>query len=828
LLTALLPGREAPTQPAAPRLDRHGDPLPAGALHRLGRAERLRQHGTVASIALSPDGKVLASAGSQGIVCLWQLPSGKELGVLTGHAGPVHCVAFSTDGTLLASAGQDQTVRIYEAATGKLHQRLYNTAGVPQTLAFSPDGRLLAVGGTYHVRALRVWNVRTGLEVDQSYFDHEPVSAVAFAPDGKTVASAVSAGPGAGKLLLWETASGKQLYRQPTGRGPHVSLRFSQDGKTVFVAGGSGVVEVRDAATGQAVRQLQAHEGGLLALALSGDGTRLATSGRDEVKLWDPARGEVLQRYPAAEEDSAVGVALSRDGKVLATGSYGGRLRCWEVGSPRPNPPANEQTPVLGVAVAPDGRSVATLEREVIRLWDLGSGRARRTLTAEKEWFRCATYDPSGRRLATGGRTTGAGRKEGQLRLWDAGSGKPLWVETIPGTGVFSVAFAPNGKTVVALSSHRNVSVRDAVTGKELRHLLLELSVADLLALSPDGRLLACGSAAMPGQVVVGQPLSRGAVEIWDLGTGTKVTKFTPTRERLVALAFSPDGRALATVHSDEEVCLWEIATSRERLRLRRDRRRTTERRGLPGLAFSADGRLLAVSAADLGVRLWDTARAADLGELRGHRDAVCTLAIAADGSSLVSGSWDTTALVWDMKERQKRLSRPERLSEAAAERAWGTLTAPNPDVAHAALWALVLSPQQALEFCKKYLRPAQASGRSIEAMIADLDSPRYPVRQKATAELARLGKRARPALVQALAGNPTLEMKRRAQGLLDKLGRQEPHPEDLRAMRAVEILEHIGSAEARRFLETLARGSAEALLTLEARAALERLAGRR
>src|SRR5262245_13755880 len=96
-----------------PHIDAHGDPLPEGALLRLGRVERWRQGGTIDAIAISPDGKRLASAGSLGAIVLWEVPSGKQLSVLTGHDGPIRALAISPDGKLLASAGSDQTIRFW-------------------------------------------------------------------------------------------------------------------------------------------------------------------------------------------------------------------------------------------------------------------------------------------------------------------------------------------------------------------------------------------------------------------------------------------------------------------------------------------------------------------------------------------------------------------------------------------------------------------------------------------------------------------------------------------------------------------------------------------
>jgi hypothetical protein len=306
-----------------------------------------------------------------------------------------------------------------------------------------------------------------------------------------------------------------------------------------------------------------------------------------------------------------------------------------------------------------------------------------------------------------------------------------------------------------------------------------------------------------------------------------KVGQVGERLDRFQALAFTPDGRSLATVGFGGEIRLWEVATWKERLRLPSPGRVAAGRRGKPALAFTAHGRVLAVSRADLSVRAWDTAAGADLGELRGHRDAVCALAFAPDGSSLVSGSWDTTALVWDMKDRRKGKFLHDPLSEAAAERAWTALALPDPAAAHASLWSLVESPRQAVALFAKRLRPEAARGRTVEQMIADLNSPRYPLRQKATAELERLGEQARPALVKALASKPTLETKRRIEGLLARLGRAQPHPDELRALRALEVLERIATPEAQRLVETLARGSGEGLLTIEARATLARLSRR-
>src|SRR5262245_20856688 len=188
---ALLLTRQPPAdgQANGRRLDRHGEPLPEGALQRLGKVERLRQAGAINALAISPDGKVLASGSARGTVCLWALPSGKELRVLTGHRGSVYAVAFSPDGKTLASSATDGSIRFWETATGEFLTRCFTTAGDARALAFAADGKLILSGGDYHTRSVRLWRVGAGIETNHSFFTAEPVTAVAFAPDGKTVLS---------------------------------------------------------------------------------------------------------------------------------------------------------------------------------------------------------------------------------------------------------------------------------------------------------------------------------------------------------------------------------------------------------------------------------------------------------------------------------------------------------------------------------------------------------------------------------------------------------------------------------------------------------------
>jgi hypothetical protein len=220
-------------------------------------------------------------------------------------------------------------------------------------------------------------------------------------------------------------------------------------------------------------------------------------------------------------------------------------------------------------------------------------------------------------------------------------------------------------------------------------------------------------------------------------------------------------------------------------------------------------------------VRLWEVVTGQLRATLAGHAGEVSALAFAPDGRVLASGSVDTTILTWGLTALA---ARPTHRELAAL---WADL-AGDAAQSYQAIRALAASPEQAVSFLRERLKPVRpltaADRKRIARWLADLDSDRFEVRQRAAAELEALGEPAAPALRKAL-GSPSPEVRRRAEALLAKVDGPSLTPERLRALRAVEALEHAGTPEARRLLEALSRGAAEAPLTREARLALERLA---
>jgi RNA polymerase sigma factor (sigma-70 family) len=781
-------GGPAAPSPEGARTDRHGDPLPAGAVARLGTI-RFRQHGGPSWLTFLPGDRTLATPFVRG-VSFWDAATGEEKRRL-GEGGWAWCL--SPDAKVVALG--HPAIHLWDVAAAREVCRLEGHQEVIRGVAFSPDGRVVVTGA--HDKTVRVWDAATGKEL-RRFEEPDIVLAVAVSPDGKTVATA-DAGRSS-TVRLRDLATGKEL-RRFQGQMPIFHVLFAPDGKTLAalepINGGSPVSKVHlwDVGTGR-LRQLPALAEYVWGAAFSPDSQLLATANQEQFHVWDLATGKPLDRFEG-NACYTTGVCFSGDGKTLAT-QGDSTIRLWDVGSGKEAraDDGGHRGAVHALAFSPDGRSVITAGRDgTLRLWESATGKELGRFPGPRGAAEGSCFSADGRTLAA--------RAGNGVDLWPAAAGKGPRRLPVPDL-VYYLALSADGKTLAVYSRDRTVRLLDTSTGKD--RLTLRQHTVAALAFSPDGDVLAVSDEDQ-------------TVRLVDVATGTEVHRLSLS-EIAEPLAFSPDGRVLATP-TGESVWLWEVATGRERGRL------PDRSRGV--MAFSPDGMALAMGDDDGTIRLHDVATGAERGLLRGHRGRITGMAFAPDSGTLASGSWDTTALVWDVRALLGPKPRPAGdLGPRQLEALWADLASEDAVAAYRAVRRLAAAPEEAVPFLRKRVRPAAAvPAGHLARLIADLDSAEFAVRERAAGALEELGEAAVPACRQALEGEPSPEVRRRLARLVEQasLGRWFAPAARLRSVRALEAVELAGGEEARRLLEEWSRGLPGAWLTEGTRRALERRA---
>lgn len=869
LALAVGPGRTAPP-PAA--VDQYGDPLPPGARARLGSV-RLRHGGQVLFLAYSADGKSLVSAAADGTVSLWDTATNQERRSFKSRFLGVQSIVVTPDGATLALVGEDLEVQFWDTATGRLKRQLAGPQTPFTTVAFSPDAKALALVG--QDQSLKLWDTATGHDTlilqgppppNGGNFRFSP-SVIAFSPDGKVLAAGGHDGRNS-SVRLWDVTAGNQLARVSLPRNGGVqTLAFSPDGTTLVAREGGQAAYVLDAATGKQLRQQNGRAPiGLCADTFSPDGKVLASVNNDEVHLEEPATGKAIRQISAGQMGVSA-LAFSPDGKTLATGGVNNLIRLWDAakGSARPAL-GGHQGAVTAVVGSPDGQWAASTSLDrTTRVWELATGKERRLFR------RRGPSDPGEETLAGLPRFTPNGKalvvawNDGLIRLWDPADGKDLGrFEDAAEKNTFAGAltFSPDARVLALGGQDGSVRLREVATGRLIRQLHA-FKAPDpnspyggsagitLLAYARDGKTLAVGGYDVSALGALNGAAGLPTVRLLEVATGKERRRLRfkgnpfgdPDMVRpfgmnflmnvgmvfngewpggaagLANAAFSPTGRNLA-VSAGNAILLWDLASGQTV----RCFGSTSTLSG--SIAFSPDGRLLAGGSADGLVYLWDTATGTQLIEQEGHRGPVQSISFTGDGKTLISGGMDTTALVWDVAALlEAGRHRPPALSPQQLEALWKDLAADDSARADQAGWTLAGSPPQTLAFLKSRLHPIPlVDARQVARLILDLEHDQYAVRQRATAALEKLGELAETALRQALKETSSPEVHKRVEALLARIEGPTQAPEALRALRVVEVLEHLGTPDAQKLLRQLAGGAPEARLTRDARGALERL----
>ncbi len=803
-----VPPKQAPSDPGR-AVDSLGDPLPPGAIRRLGTT---RHRLPSARFWLSlPDGRSYLTGGirrvdadSGRVVETWSIP------------GNQYIAGFSPDGRRVLLANhfifytgfrppglkeeQEWVLTVYDLVQRKpvwtrKEKREQKDWKHVDWACFSTDGKWILTGAEFG-GPLRLWDGTTGKELWQRPSVGQALHPLGFTDGGAAIVLRGNSDPA---VYVLDRATGEQRKTFRTiGRDEARGFALAPDGTCVLVGTSGATVRVWDLATGREQPQLAGHRQGATLVAFAPDGKTLATGGAD--------RGVLLREWPSRElirriDTAGRGIermAIAGDGRRLQVLFWGSRaLHTFDLATNAEVrlPFDGHEVGVHGVAAMPDGMLLSFARDGAVRVWDPATGKADSRPAIE--------FDPNAGGVAVSGdgRLLAApGSGIGAVRVYERATGKLL--TRLPAGVLQHLVFSPDGRWLGAAEGGGGaVQAWDVKTGRIVLQTKYQVAYGSIACtFSPDGRVFAVSD--------------HGQVRFWDVATW----KEQPTSLAAfgnMGLAFSPDGRTLAAACVDG-VRLYELASRRLRVYLPPTDYPT------PGvMRFSPDGRWLAWIGNSGVIHLWDVHRGA-LAALSGHDGAVTDLAFTADRRALVSASDDTTLLVWDLAHFAAKCTPPK---PGDVDQAWRALAGDDAKAAYEAIRVLAASPDAAVRRIGRHFQSASpADVKRIRACLRDLDDAEFAVRERATRDLERMGDQAVAALERFLAGKPSLEARRRAEHLLAQVRGATLELDRLREVRALEALERIGNDDARRLLETLARGAPDACLTRDAQQTLDRL----
>jgi WD40 repeat protein len=546
-------------------------------------------------------------------------------------------------------------------------------------------------------------------------------------------------------------------------------------------------------------------------LAVSADGRIVAWGDGQAVRLWDTvARKDLIA--PIGHRAAVTGLGISKDGKTLVSHGEDGALRRWDLVSDKQlqNLPMPAGTTIAAIAPNCDIAALANADG-TIRIIDMTTGKERRQ---HKGHVRPnpdrlnetvdLRFSPDGNILAT------QGSFDCTIRLHDPVRGAEL----------------------------REIKFGDTASPDRFREFVVRGGMG--LAFSADGQTVGACETRTPGR---GPYAEEGwytaKIRQWDVVTGKELRSIALDGRCLITqIVYSPDGRLLAALQSDQTVRLYETATASLRAVLGKPRpsQLSTAWNYQPryepapsrSLTFSRDGRILLSPAPMDTLRVWDVHAAKEIGACKGHEGAILAALFTSDGKRIVTASNDTTMLVWDATRWKHAAIAVADIAPRELESCWSDLAGEDAAKAFASMQKLRSAPKQSVTFLSERLKPvAGPDARRIDRLIADLDSSDFRARTQAGKELEGMGEPALAALKKAHASDLSPEVRRRIASLLEKLTPIALGADDVRLVRGVEILERMGTPEARRVLAGLAKGAPGVLATQQAQMALDRLENR-
>ncbi len=608
-------------------------------------------------VEFSPDGSILASVNNRtDEIQLWNPNDGEELISIFEQTESISSILFSPDGKTIASEGSDDIIRFWDVETGHLLNQINVDSN--GSFVFSPDGNTIATSG---IQRIMLWDINTG-DLKHTLEGHtDEVYAVAFSPDGEILASS-----GFQNIILWDPHTGKRLNTLTGHRGCVESLAFSPDGS--IIAGGSyQEILLWDLPKAQHIKTLSKPNiflAGVTSLEFSPDGRKIASFSGDEwgfgnsdrIQIWDVKSGKhqltvwdnwshnthpikfspdvntvtyiiensssvwqyviVFLQLPLSEIESGI----TNIGKVPRKGKILSEVH---------ETPVHYRSPVKSTLFSKDGKTLVSVGNGDIALWNTDSGEHRITIKDEFAQIYSVALSPDGKTLASGN-----GWNNNQIRLWNAKNGNLKAILDGHTSWIDDLAFSTDGKTLFSASRDSTIRLWDVNTGKHKQTLNEHTAGVHILEFSSDGEMLA--SACQDNTIM-----------LWEMSStllnGKPIATYDGHTDKIHLIRFSSNGKTLASASWDNTIRLCDTETGKHNSNL------SGHTSWIDYLEFSIDGKTLISGSMDKTIRLWDTNTGTLRSTLAKNRDEYSQIVMSPDGKTLVSKVNYHSLDLWDL-----------------------------------------------------------------------------------------------------------------------------------------------------------------------------------
>ncbi|MDO4584232.1 MAG: WD40 repeat domain-containing protein [Planctomycetia bacterium] len=583
---------------------------------------------------------LMAVGGYTGDISVWNMGTRRVIQYFKGHDGYIEDLCFSPDGKKLASCGTDRTLRVWDVKSGRELDCWKEHSDRINSVEFSPDGKQLLTGGEDKV--MRLWEVRTG-RILGVFPQQRPIRDALFSPNGKLLL----AGDNGGYVVIYDAQTGKRVRNFKANPGGIASMAV-MDNRTLLTCGWDGTFHSWDFVTGK-LRGNIAHPKGVARVTLSADGKWMATSCEDHVvRIFNVATGKLYNSIP----HHCTGLALTADGKFVLGGRYDYTVKMWESETGKLEHEFNYRgSPINKVALTTtevnlsgesareepvDEENLATIpEKERIlslsmdhsmKLWEEKNGTLLESTLAAEELYAIAYDEPRHRVVIAG--------KDPIIRMLDLKTMEIQKAFRGHENAVFAVAVSPNGERLASGGADGSLYIWDTQDPEEpLAMLKGHKNGVNALVFYSDTILISAGADKV--------------IRAWNLKTEKSVRMMTGHTDVVLALALSPDKKLLLSGGLDDSIRLWNPKTGKQLKKL------TGHTDEVSTLAFSPDGKIFVSGSWDNTIKIWDTEKREEKGTLEEHSEPLFCVRFTPDGKRILSGGMDKTIYLWDVESQK-------------------------------------------------------------------------------------------------------------------------------------------------------------------------------